>query len=150
MDAPTLSSKNAASTGATTANATDANTADAAREMAGHIGASSTHVLDATKEAGKQIGAVAQGEMSTLRTELDSLISRISSMSEVELAAAKDSLLATIESTQVATKGIAADVTHHLNHGVGVTTDYVKERPLQSVAVAAGIGILLGMLISRR
>lgn len=138
MDTPTFPNKNAATT------------AGAAGEMAGHIGTSAQHVLDATKEAGKQIGAVAQGEMSTLRAELDSLISRISSMSDLELAAAKESLLAKIESTKVAAKGIAADVTQQINHGVGVTTDYVKERPLQSVAVAAGIGILLGMLISRR
>lgn len=138
MDTPTFPNRNAATT------------AGAAGEMAAHIGTSAVHVLDATKEAGKQIGAVAQGEMSTLRAELDSLISRISSMSDLELAAAKERLLAKIESTKVATKGIAADVTQQINHGVGVTTDYVKERPLQSVAVAAGIGMLLGLLISRR
>jgi len=118
--------------------------------MAEHIGTSVGHVLDATKDAGQQIGAVAHGEMSTLRAELDSIISRVSSMSELELAAAKERLLGKIEASKVAAKGIAADVTQQINHGVGVTTDYVKERPLQSVAVAAGIGILLGMLISRR
>lgn len=138
MDTFTFPNKNAATT------------AGAAGEMAGHIGTSAVHVLDATKAAGKQIGAVAKEEMTSLRADLDDLTSRLSSLSESELIAAKEKILAKIESTKVAAKGIAADVTQQINHGVGVTTDYVKERPLQSVAVAAGIGILLGMLISRR
>ena len=137
MDTPTFPNKNAT-------------TAGAAGDIAGHIGTSAVHVLDATKAAGKQIGAVAKEEMTSLRADLDDLTSRLSSLSESELIAAKEKILAKIESTQVAAKGIAADVTQQINHGVGVTTDYVKERPLQSVAVAAGIGILLGMLISRR
>src|SRR5450830_556492 len=138
MDTPTFPNKN------------DATAADAAGNMAGHIGTSAVHVLDATKAAGKQIGAVAKEEVTSLRADLDDLTSRFSSLSESELIAAKENILAKMESTKVAAKGIASDVTQQINHGVGVTTDYVKERPLQSVAVAAGIGILLGMLISRR
>lgn len=131
-------------------NKNPASNSDTAGEMAGHIGTSAVHVLDATKAAGKQIGAVAKEEMTSLRADLDDMTSRLSNFSESELVAAKEKILAKIESTKVAAKGIAADVTQQINHGVGVTTDYVKERPLQSVAVAAGIGILLGMLISRR
>lgn len=55
-----------------------------------------------------------------------------------------------MSSLKVAAKGLASDASRRINQQVGVTTDYVKERPLQSVAVAAGIGMLLGMLITRR
>lgn len=118
--------------------------------MAGQVGNSAAHVLDATKAAGKQIGAVAKEEMTSLRADLDDLTSRLSSLSESELNAAKEKILAKIEFIKVAAKGVTTDVGQQLNHGVGVTTEYVKERPLQSVAVAAGIGMLLGMLIARR
>ena len=91
-----------------------------------------------------------RSEMAILRADLDNLVSRISSMTEHELAAAKEKLLAKVESTKIAARGVAADVSQQLHHGVDVTTDYVKERPLQSVAVAAGVGVLLGMLIARR
>ena len=131
-------------------NKNPAATNGAAGDMAEHIGTSAVHVLDATKAAGKQISAVAKEEMTSLRADLDDMTSRISSFSESELVAAREKILAKIQSTKVAAKGIAADVTQQLNNGVDVTTDYVKERPLQSVAVAAGVGILLGMLISRR
>lgn len=138
MDTPTFPNRN------------DATAAGAAGNLAGQVGNSAGHILDATKAAGKQIGAVAKEELTSLRADLDDLTSRLSSLSDSELIAAKEKILAKMESTKVAAKGIASDVTQQINHGVGVTTDYVKERPLQSVAVAAGIGILLGMLISRR
>lgn len=124
--------------------------AGAVAEMAGQIGTSAQHVVDAAKDAGKQITAVSKVEMSTLRSELDYLTSRISKMSDQELVAAKEKFLAKIEATKVTAKGVASDVTRQITHGVDITTDYVKERPLQSVAVAGGIGILLGMLIARR
>ncbi len=131
-------------------NNSSATPSGAASQLGGQLGSSATHVLDATKDAGQQIGSVAKGEMAILRADLDNLVSRISSMTEHELAAAKEKLLAKVESTKIAARGVAADVSQQLHHGVDVTTDYVKERPLQSVAVAAGVGVLLGMLIARR
>lgn len=123
---------------------------DAAEAMAGQVASSAANLLDATKAAGRKIGAVAQEEVTSLRTDLDDLVSRVSSLSEFELIAAKEKLLAKIETTKAAAKGVSADVSRRFNRGVANTTDYVVERPLQSVAVAAGIGILMGMLISRR
>jgi ElaB/YqjD/DUF883 family membrane-anchored ribosome-binding protein len=131
-------------------NNSSATPSGAASQLGGQLGSSAAHVYDATKDAGQQIGSVAKSEMAILRADLDSLVSRISSMTEHELAAAKEKLLAKVESTKIAARGVAADVSQQLHHGVDVTTDYVKERPLQSVAVAAGVGVLLGMLIARR
>lgn len=124
--------------------------AGAAGNMASRVGTSAVHVLDATKTAGKQIGAIAKEEMTSLRADLDDLTSRLSTLSEFELIAAKEKILAKIEAMKLAAKGVTTHMGQQLNHGVDVTTEYVKERPLQSLAVAAGIGILLGMLISRR
>ncbi len=121
-----------------------------AGNMASRMGSSAVHVLDSTKTAGKQLGAATKEEMSSLRADLDDLTSRLSTMSEFELSAAKEKILAKVESLRTATKGVTADVGQQLTHGVDVTTEYVKERPLQSVGVAASIGILLGMLITRR
>jgi ElaB/YqjD/DUF883 family membrane-anchored ribosome-binding protein len=123
---------------------------EAAGNMAGQVGTSAVQLLDATKAAGKKIGAVAQEEVTGLRADLDDLISHLASYSELELIAAKEKILAKVESTKIAATGVAADVTQQFNRGVGVTTNYVKERPLQSVGVAAAIGLLLGMLIARR
>jgi ElaB/YqjD/DUF883 family membrane-anchored ribosome-binding protein len=123
---------------------------DTAENMTEHVGAATSHVLDATKEAGKQIGTVAHQEMASLKADLDQLIALLPSLSEVDLNAAKEKLLTKIEATKVVAKDMTADVREQFNHGVDVSGAYVKERPLQSVAVAAGVGILLGLLIARR
>jgi len=123
---------------------------DDAGDMAGHVATSAAHLLDATQAAGKKIGVVAHEEATGLRADLDDLISHLASYSELELIAAKENILAKVASTKVAAQGVAADMSQQFNRGVGATTNYVKERPLQAVGIAAAIGILLGMLISRR
>ncbi len=118
--------------------------------LAEHAGTAAGHVLDATKAAGKQIGAVAQQEMTNLKADLNDLISRVPNLSEVDLNAAKEKLLAKFQDAKVAAKEVTAEVGQQFNRGVEFSSDYVKQRPLQSVAIAAGIGLVLGMLISRR
>lgn len=123
---------------------------DAAGNMAAQVATSAANLLDATKAASKNIGVVAHQEVTSLRADLDNLIANLASFSELELIAAKENILAKVEATKVAARGVAADVSQQFNRGVDVTTDYVKERPLQSVGIAAAIGVLVGMLISRR
>lgn len=123
---------------------------EAAGNMAAQVATSATNLLDATKAASKHIGVVAHQEVTGLRADLDNLLANLSSYSELELIAAKENILAKVEATKVAARGVTADVSQQFNRGVDVTTDYVKERPLQSVGIAAAIGVLVGMLISRR
>ncbi|MDO8449128.1 MAG: hypothetical protein Q7T10_10035 [Rhodoferax sp.] len=123
---------------------------EAAGNMAAQVATSATNLLDATKAASKNIGVVAHQEVTGLRADLDNLIANLASFSELELIAAKENILAKVEATKVAARGVTADVSQQFNRGVDVTTDYVKERPLQSVGIAAAIGVLVGMLISRR
>lgn len=123
---------------------------DTAGKMAAQVATSAAQLLDATKAASKNIGAVAQQEVTGLRADLDNLLANLASYSELELIAAKENILAKVEATKVAARGVTTDVSQQFNRGVDVTTDYVKERPLQSVGIAAAIGVLVGMLISRR
>jgi ElaB/YqjD/DUF883 family membrane-anchored ribosome-binding protein len=58
--------------------------------------------------------------------------------------------MAQFSSMRYAAKGLASEASRQLNRGVETTTEYVKDRPMQSVAVAVGTGLLLGMLLRRR
>jgi ElaB/YqjD/DUF883 family membrane-anchored ribosome-binding protein len=49
-----------------------------------------------------------------------------------------------------AAKGLAQQATRQFNHGVEITGEYVKEKPVQSIALAIGFGALLGVIIGRR
>ncbi|MES2104785.1 MAG: DUF883 domain-containing protein [Pseudomonadota bacterium] len=122
---------------------------DAAENLAGRVGSAAGNVFDATKAAGKQVGSVASDEMLKLKADLDDLIARLPSLSDIDLNAAKEKLLQQVAVAREATNQATASAREKLNQGAEVAGEYVKEKPLQSVAVAAGVGILIGMLIAR-
>lgn len=122
---------------------------DAAENLAGRVGSAAGNVYGATKAAGRQVGSVASDEMAKLKADLDDLISRIPSLSDIDLNIAKEKLLEQVAIAREAANQAGSSAREKLNQGVEVAGGYVKEKPLQSVAVAAGIGVLIGMLIAR-
>lgn len=88
-------------------------------------------------------------ELSSLKSDLDALLLHASTLSESELREARDRIVARFSSMRYAAKGIAEQAGRQLSQGRDVTADYVREKPLQSVALAAGVGMLLGALLRR-
>ena len=76
-------------------------------------------------------------------------MSHASTLSESELLEARDRIMARFSSMRHAAKGIVEQAGRQLNLGREVTADYVRERPLQSILVAAGMGVLIGTLLRR-
>ena len=133
---------------------TSTNTADDAKataeNVAHRVGDAAHRVGNAAKTDGKQVGAVASDELAKLRADLDDLISRLPSLSDVDLEKAKENLMQKIAETKETARDVAHDAREQLDHGIECTKDYVKERPLQSVGYAAAIGFLVGLLTARR
>ena len=90
-----------------------------------------------------------RAELSNLKHDLDDLMSRATSMSDMDLDAARNLLMEKYSSMQRSVKGIASEAGKQFSHGADITSDYVKERPLQSVAIATGVGLLLGAILRR-
>lgn len=120
-----------------------------AENVAHRVGDAAQRVGNAAKTAGKQVGAVAGDELANLRADLDDLISRLPSLSDIDLEKAKDSLMQRIAETKETAQDVAHEAREQLDHGIECTRDYVKERPLQSVGYAAAIGFLIGLLTRR-
>ena len=104
--------------------------------------------FDSTSSA-TQGTSIMRNELSNLKRDLDDLMARASSMSDMDLNEARTLLMDKYASMQRSVKGMATEAQKQLSHGADVTTDYVKERPLQSVAIAAGVGLLLGAILRR-
>ncbi len=86
-------------------------------------------------------------ELSSLKRDLDDLVSRAASLSDRELSDARDKMMTKFGSMRTAARGVADQARTQLNQGMDVTSDYVKDKPLQSVAIAAGVGLLVGALM---
>lgn len=104
---------------------------------------------DANSSKSGQLVATAANELANLRADLDSLISRIPHLAEAELNVAKDALLQKYSEGKKTVTNATITARETINHGMEVAGDYVKDRPLKTVAVTGGIGILIGMLIGR-
>lgn len=88
-------------------------------------------------------------ELSMLKSDLDALMSHSSTLNETELQEARDRILARFSSMRYAARGIAEQATKQFSQGRDMTVDYVKDKPLQSVAIAAGVGLLIGAMLRR-
>lgn len=119
-------------------------------KAAKRVGTAAQRVGNAARSAGKDVGAVASDELSNLRADLDDLISRLPSLSDIDLEQAKEKLMNKIEDAQEAARDLAYDAREQLDYSVDYTRDCIKEHPFQSVGYAAGFGFLLGLLLSRR
>ena len=91
-----------------------------------------------------------RSELATLKSELDTLLEHVATLSEAELRDAYDRIMQRFSSARYAAKDMATRAGRQFNQGVGATGDYVREKPLQAVGMAVGAGLLLGMLMSRR
>jgi ElaB/YqjD/DUF883 family membrane-anchored ribosome-binding protein len=119
-------------------------------EKASTTGTTARGIYNEMKGGAQRSAASMRSDLSNLKNDLDSLVSRASSLSDDELAQAHAQLMAKFSSVRYAAKGIASEASRQLNRGVETTTEYVKDKPMQSVAVAIGTGLLLGMLFKRR
>lgn len=102
------------------------------------------------KGAAQRSAASLRSDLSNMKNDLDALVNRASSLSDDELRQAHAQMMAKFSSMRYAAKGLASEASKQFNRGMETTTDYVKDKPMQSVAVAAGAGLLLGMLLKRR
>jgi ElaB/YqjD/DUF883 family membrane-anchored ribosome-binding protein len=121
-----------------------------AGESSGRTGSTYQSGVGDNRTSGQQTGEALRTELSNLKSDLDTLMSRASTLTDRELSDAKDRLLGKYRSMRYAAKGMADQATQQFNQGVEATTDYVKDRPLQALAIATGIGLLLGAVLRPR
>lgn len=103
----------------------------------------------AEHKAGRANGgsSMIREELVDLKSDLDALMAHAATLTETELREARDRMMARFSSMRFAAKGLANQASKQFNEGVDVTTDYVRQKPLQSVAIAGAIGILLGVMV---
>ncbi|HEX2530840.1 MAG TPA: DUF883 domain-containing protein [Burkholderiaceae bacterium] len=125
------------------------NVTDTSNRVGTEAGAAGSSAYRTAKSTAKQGAAVLREDLANLKNDLEALMGRASSLSDAELSDAYGKMMTKFSSMRYAAKGMAAEAGRQLNQGVDYTTSYVKDKPLQSVAIASGIGLVLGMLMKR-
>lgn len=105
-------------------------------------------VHDIKSAAGKADSAVRQ-EFQKFVTDLEDMIESTSEWTGEELSQARHKLGERIASAKDSIQSVSGEVASRAKHSARVTDEYVHEQPWKSIAAGAGIGFLLGMLVSR-
>ncbi len=88
-------------------------------------------------------------ELSEIKSDLDALLSHASTLTEQELREARDRIMTRFSSMRYAAKGLANQAGRQLNEGMDASLTYIRRRPLQSILIATGIGLVIGALLRR-
>jgi ElaB/YqjD/DUF883 family membrane-anchored ribosome-binding protein len=103
---------------------------------------SSAIEMEDENQYGTESGTGLRSELADLKKDLDALLAKAGTLTDRELREARNRMLAKFGD-------LSTTAREQMNHGVDVTSDYVRERPIQSMAIALGVGLLLGVATRR-
>ncbi|GAB3247080.1 ElaB/YgaM/YqjD family protein [Chitinimonas naiadis] len=89
-------------------------------------------------------------DLSSFITEVESLLGQGSSLSAEALAASKAELSERMASVKTQLVDLGERTEEGAEQAVGFAQDYIRNRPLQSVGIALGVGAVVGYLLHRR
>jgi ElaB/YqjD/DUF883 family membrane-anchored ribosome-binding protein len=87
-----------------------------------------------------------RNELADLKRDLDALLAKAGAIADREIRTAWSQLNGQFGNAQGAARDMAGQASEQFSRGVDVTSDYVREKPMQAIAIAAGVGLLIGML----
>jgi ElaB/YqjD/DUF883 family membrane-anchored ribosome-binding protein len=82
--------------------------------------------------------------------DTEALLASLGSVSGEKAAAMRDSLKANLETTRVRLRELQAGVVERASGAAKEADAYVHENPWTAVGLAAAVGVIVGLMISRR
>jgi len=89
-------------------------------------------------------------DMKTVIADAEDLLRATANQAGEKIAVARERIQDSLHQAKVKLAEAEALVTERARQAARYTDDYVHENPWRAIGVAAGIGLLLGLLISRR
>ncbi|MBK4736334.1 DUF883 family protein [Noviherbaspirillum pedocola] len=87
-----------------------------------------------------------RSELADLKKDLNALLAKASALADREIRNAWSQLNGQFGNVQGTARDMAGQAGDQLSRGIDFTSDYVRDKPMQSLAIAAGVGLLIGML----
>ena len=89
-------------------------------------------------------------DMRTVISDAEDLLRATANQAGERIAVARERIQDSLHQAKVKLAEAEALVTERAKQAARYTDDYVHDNPWRAIGVAAGIGLLLGLLISRR
>lgn len=118
-------------------------TADQARASAHRVKDDLTGSVDDIKSA-------ATTEIKNLIADVEDLMARIADLKDADVARVRSKVQRAVDATKQSLAESADTLRQHAQRVAGSADDYVRDSPWQAVGVAALIGAVVGILVTRR
>jgi ElaB/YqjD/DUF883 family membrane-anchored ribosome-binding protein len=89
-------------------------------------------------------------DLKTVMTDAEALLRATSAQTGERIQEARARAEASLQQARVRLNEIQDEALKRAREVADATEEYVRENPWQSVGIAAGVGLLLGLLLSRR
>ena len=98
----------------------------------------------------KELASGISNEFKSFLSDVEDLVKQTTTLTGEDLSRAKDKLSARIGAAKdtVAAAGVA--ISDSARSAAASTNEYVHDQPWKSISIGAGIGLLLGFVLSRR
>lgn len=96
------------------------------------------------------IGAGISREFHDFVADIEDLIKQTTALTGDDLARAKDKLSARVAAARDSVESLRDDVAHRARKVAADTNTYVHEQPWKAIGASAVIGLLLGVVLTRR
>jgi ElaB/YqjD/DUF883 family membrane-anchored ribosome-binding protein len=89
-------------------------------------------------------------DLKVVANDVEELLRATANQTGDKVAAARARAEESLRGAKARLKDAGEDLADQTRKAVGAADDYVRDNPWQSIAVAAGVGFLVGILVSRR
>jgi ElaB/YqjD/DUF883 family membrane-anchored ribosome-binding protein len=89
-------------------------------------------------------------DLKTVIADAEELLAVTSGQTGEKVAALRERMAANLRTARYKLEDLEAAVRERARDAARATDDYVHEKPWQAIGMAAGVGLLVGLLIGRR
>lgn len=94
--------------------------------------------------------ATLKADLAAVMRDAEALIKASADQGGEKVSAARTKILESLENAKTRLQAAERAALRHGEDAMIATEDYVKRNPWQSVGIAAGIGLVIGVLLARR
>jgi ElaB/YqjD/DUF883 family membrane-anchored ribosome-binding protein len=111
---------------------------------------SGRRLMNDASDSVNNIKTVASGEIKSLIADVEDLVARIADLKDADVVRVRNKVMRAMDAAKEGLAGGADTLKRQAQRVASGADDYVRESPWAAVGVAAVVGAVVGILVSRR
>jgi ElaB/YqjD/DUF883 family membrane-anchored ribosome-binding protein len=114
------------------------------------VSSSGRRLMNDASDSVNNIKTAASGEIKSLIADVEDLVARIADLKDADVVRVRNKVMRAMDAAKEGLAGGADTLKRQAQRAASGADDYVRESPWAAVGVAAVVGAVVGILVSRR